>query len=127
MKLQVCVSYNQQGINLTQKKAHVFIIESDTTLDEKEIAERIYKDNELRVYPKKIVALRYFQSTETSSIDYFLEGLTSYEGENWFDENPVEYYIDQGIFETEEEAKEHLRKYNEWYHSDDENNDESNN
>ena len=37
-----------------------------------------------------------------------------------------EYYIDQGIFETEEEAKEHLRKYNEWYHSDDENNEESN-
>ena len=44
MKLQVCVAYNQQGINLTQKKAHVFIIESDTTLDEKEIAERIYKE-----------------------------------------------------------------------------------
>lgn len=86
-----------------------------------------YKDNELRVYPKKIVALQYFQSAETSSINYFLEGLTSYEGENWFDENPVEYYVDQGIFETEEEeAKEHLRKYNKWYHSDDENNDESN-
>lgn len=44
MKLQVCVTYNQQGINLTQKKTHVFIIESDTTLDEKEIAERIYKE-----------------------------------------------------------------------------------
>ena len=44
MKLQVCVAYNQQGINLTQKKAHVFIIEPDTTLDEKEIAERIYKE-----------------------------------------------------------------------------------
>ena len=27
-----------------------------------------YKDNELRVYPKKIVALQYFQSAETSSI-----------------------------------------------------------
>ena len=85
-----------------------------------------YKDNELRVYPKKIVALQYFQSAETSSINYFLEGLTSYEGENWFDENPVEYYVDQGIFETEEDAKEHLRKYNEWYHSDDENKEESN-
>lgn len=44
MKLQVCVAFNQQGINLTQKKSHVFIIESDTTLDEKEIAERIYKE-----------------------------------------------------------------------------------
>ena len=68
-----------------------------------------------------------FKVNETSSINYFLEGLTSYEGENWFDENPVEYYVDQGIFETEEDAKEHLRKYNEWYHSDDENNEESNN
>ena len=78
------------------------------------------KFDKLRVYPKKIVAVRYFQSEETLSIDYFLEGLFSYEGENWFDENPVSEYDDKGIFETEEEAKEHIRKYNEWYHSDDE-------
>lgn len=81
---------------------------------------RKIQDDKLQVYPKKIVAVRYFQSEETSSINYFLEGLTSYEGENWFDENPAEYYVDQGIFETEEDAKEHIRKYNEWYHSDDE-------
>ena len=44
MKLQVCVTYNQQGINLTQKQEHVFFIETNIMLDEKEIAERVYKE-----------------------------------------------------------------------------------
>lgn len=83
---------------------------------------RTIHDNKLQIYLKKIVAVRYFQSEKTSTIDYFLEGLFSYEGENWFDENPVSEYEDQGIFETEEEAKEHIRKYNEIYHLDDEEN-----
>ena len=44
MKLQVCVTYNQQGRNLTQKQEHVFFIETNIMLDEKEIAERVYKE-----------------------------------------------------------------------------------
>lgn len=44
MKLQVCVTYNQQGRYLTQKPEHVFIIETNIMLDEKEIAERVYKE-----------------------------------------------------------------------------------
>lgn len=44
MKLQVGVTYNQQGRNLTQKQEHVFFIETDNTLDEKEIDERVYKE-----------------------------------------------------------------------------------
>lgn len=87
-----------------------------------------YDDDKLQVYPKKIVAVRYVQRDEISSIGYFLEGMDSFfhERENWFDENPVGDYVAKGIFETKEEANEHLRKFNEWYHLDDENNNESN-
>ena len=44
MKLQVCVTYNQQGRNVTQKQEHVFFIETNIMLDEKEIAERVDKE-----------------------------------------------------------------------------------
>lgn len=44
-------------------------------------------------------------------VEYFLEGLVSYEGENWFPENPDESYFSDAIFKTKEEAEEYFKKY----------------
>lgn len=48
-------------------------------------------------------------------VEYFLEGLVSYEGENWFPETPDESYFSDAIFKTKEEAEEYLKKYQSQY------------
>jgi len=74
-------------------------------------AESNYHDCEYRMelYQKKIIAIRYYENNEgEKKIQYFLEGLTSYEGENWFTEpndgDWKPYYCEERIFLSENDA-----------------------
>jgi len=57
------------------------------------------KECRMNIYEKKISSIRYITYEDGSEyIQYFLEGMHSYEGENWFDE-PDEYKVEENYYE----------------------------
>lgn len=63
------------------------------------------------IHKLKVRLIRFIKSKDIEKVQYFLEGIESYEGENWIDEEP-DYtqpaYMEPAIFETMKEAQDYL-------------------
>lgn len=77
----------------------VFLVVYPTELDDKFDTDT----SKLVVFETSPVLIRVY---DDHSVQYFFDGLVSYEGENWFDEYQSDYYIPYMWFFKKEDAQE---------------------
>lgn len=78
-----------------------------------------FDDFHYKIFEHKVVAIKVFVTKDKETgviknkIQYFLNGLTSYEGENWFDEepDPNDRFETANIFPTREDAEAYLKSF----------------